>query len=127
MPEKRDEEFSEILFERFKVFANSLGVTDFLIEIEEKYSHEETPHYHLVAGSEPGCHSFFERCCFSALYSATADEIICKGVAKINVNTNVQSSFNKVLVSALFAFYDECIRESYLEWKTIYNQINFPN
>lgn len=126
MPEKRDEEFSEELFKRFKSLADSLKVKDFTIEIQEKYSNEDDPHYHFKAGSETDFDQLNEKSSVMALYLATADGKTYEGLMRIKVQSNAAASFNMILASALFAFYDECIREYYSEWQTDYKMIDCP-
>lgn len=127
MPEERDEKFSEELFNRFKALADSLKVSDFLIEIKEKYSNEDEPHYHLMVGSRACPDLLKEICCLSTLYLATAGGKTYKGKIMIKVQSKAPFTFNMILASALFGFYDEYVREFYPEWQTDYKTIGFSS
>lgn len=129
MPEEKDKIFSNKLSERFESFTDSLKVSEFEIEIKEQYIDEVAPHYHLGARSKDCTRTgFFKNGhTISASYMAIAIGKSYLGRMDMRVKSNATASINKILVSTLFAYYDEYIREYYPEWETHYEVIEFPN
>lgn len=125
MPEKRDEKFSYLLIKKVYLFAKSLGITVFELEIKEQYTTEVEPHYHF--------HVTFGLCldlpttAMSATYIASANNEQHDGAMNIIFRSNGPHNFNKLIVSCSFFVYDEFIRKFYPEWKTTYQNIQLPH
>ena len=125
MPEERDERFSNILIEKIAASAKSFRIDDFELEIEEKYTTEDKPHYHfyvvfgLFLGSPPTI--------LSATYKASANEEQHDGAVRILFKSDERGSINQLMATGAFFLYDEFIREFYPEWETVYKEIQLPH
>ncbi len=124
MPEKRDENFTNELLERFEALAKSLRKTNFSLEIKEQYATEDTPHFHFRVDfgnqTESACKDYI-----IASYDASANNETYEGTMRINFYSDIRSTYSFTLVVAAFAFYDEAIRKYYPEWTTHYKHIEY--